>query len=74
MYIGRTMNELETTPLKDWKLEELAYYQKTMKEVEDMLNRRGNDIYQKIIEEINQRGGLPKNSGDWDHSSEIIYD
>lgn len=74
MYVGRKMTELNDLPANKWDMKELAYYHEQMSQFSDFLNQQGVSIHHKIIEEIEKRGGLPKDSGGWDHSSEIIYD
>lgn len=74
MYIGRNLPELNDLPINQWNMQELAYFHHQMGQMADLLNQQGLSIHQKIIKEIENRGGLPNYSSGWDHSSEIIYD
>ena len=74
MYIGRKISELNNLPISEWDMKELAYYHENMSHLADFLNQQGVSIHHKIIEEIQNRGGVPKSTGAWDHSSQIIYD
>lgn len=74
MYVDRSFPELNDTPLNQWEMKELAYYHDQLSQLADVLNEQGRSIHQKIIEEITNRGGLPRDEGGWDHPSQIIYD
>lgn len=74
MYVGRELPELNDLPIEKWDMKELAYYHHQMGHMADFLNQQGASVHQKIIKEIEKRGGIPSSSGGWDHSSEIIYD
>jgi len=74
MFVGRELTDLNDTSMQKWDMKELAYYHHTMSQMADMLNQQGVSLHHKIIDEITKRGGIPKDSGAWDHSSQIIYD
>lgn len=74
MYVGRSIVELNDIRIEEWDQKELAYYHHIMGEMADLLNHQGASLHHKIIDEITARGGLHKDSGAWDNSSEIIYD
>ncbi|MFT9848704.1 hypothetical protein [Aneurinibacillus sp. REN35] len=74
MYVGRRLDELSDVPLAQWKIEELLYYHNMMSETAAFLNTQGVSYHHKIIEEIDNRGGIPGDGGGWDHSSRVIYD
>ncbi len=74
MYVGRNLSELNDILLRDWDIKELAYYHHTMSDLADLLNAQGVSLHQKIITEVNGRGGLSHHNAAWDHASEIIYD
>lgn len=74
MYIGRNLSELNDLPISQWDMQELAYLHYQMGQMADLLNQQGLSFHQKIIKEIENRGGLPHYASGWNHSSEIIYD
>ncbi|TCP53856.1 hypothetical protein EV586_105201 [Tumebacillus sp. BK434] len=74
MYVGRTLNELQDVPYEKWTLEELAYHQDTMNQLKRCLNAAGQTILQKVLAEIESRGGIPVYGGDYDHPSTLHYD
>ena len=74
MYVGRTLEQLKQVPYPQWTIEELAYHQSTMRALPGCLNEQGQDIWLKVLAEIESRGGLPHSEGAYDHSSDVIYD
>lgn len=75
MYIGRTLEELQNLHLSAWTVEELAYHQTTMSQLQFCLNVKGQDILAKVAAEIDDRGGLPHYGGDYDgHGTTLHYD
>lgn len=74
MYVDRTISELRNLPTSEWNLKELAYHFQTLNQIQIFLNDDGKKIHKMITEEIESRGGLPKDEGAWDHSSEVIFD
>lgn len=74
MYVGRKMEELEDIPLHQWDLNELAFHHDVMSQLVAFMNQEGVALHRSIIEEIENRGGMPRREGAWDHASRIIYD
>ncbi len=74
MYVGRELNRLESIPLPEWSVDELSYYRDTLQRLQSVLNADGKRILQNVSEEISARGGLPAQSGDYDHPSTVHYD
>jgi hypothetical protein len=74
MYVGRKLDQLDDIPMSEWDIKELLYHHEMMNEMLDFMNAQGTSYHQKIITEIEQRGGVPHDRGSWDHSSRIIYD
>lgn len=74
MYVGRRLDELSDTPMAQWEMKELLYHHNMMNQMAPFLNTQGVSYHQKIIGEVEKRGGIPGDQGAWDHSSRIIYD
>lgn len=74
MYVGRRLFELKEIPISKWTIEELAYFMATFSALEDYIGAEGNQMLQQIIDEINNRGGIPNYQGEYDRPSHIIYD
>ncbi|WP_033826422.1 hypothetical protein [Bacillus andreraoultii] len=58
MYDGRDMTELTMMSLADWQDHELIFFQRSFQQIMPYLNQEGQSIYKKIINEIEERGGL----------------
>lgn len=75
MYVGRTLQQLQDHSYPEWTLEELAYHQTMMTNLQDCLNEQGRQILAKVAAEIEARGGLPRYGGDYDgHGTTIHYE
>ena len=75
MYVGRTLQQLQNQPYSKWKIEELAYHRDVMTQMQGCLNDQGQGILSKVMEEMDNRGGLPHYGGDYDgHGTTLHYD
>jgi hypothetical protein len=74
MYVGRDMTELSMLPLSDWDKSELAFFHHSFQQIAPYLNSEGVTIHREIIEEIENRGGLKRDSADYTHGTSITYD
>ncbi len=74
MYVGRDMTELSMLPLSKWDKSELAYFHHSFQQIAPYLNSEGVTIHREIIEEIENRGGLKRDSADYTHGTSTIYD
>jgi len=74
MYVGRSMAELSKMPLTEWRDSELAYFNQSLQQITPLLNQDGQQINEKIIEEIQRRGGLNRNEADYTHGTRVNYD
>ncbi len=74
MYVGRDITELAMMDKSEWKDSELAYFHHSLQQMTQYLNVEGVSIHKKIIEEIENRGGLKRQEADWTHGTEVSYD
>ncbi|MCM3217931.1 hypothetical protein ABER75_09735 [Niallia taxi] len=74
MYVGRDMTELAMIDKGEWKDSELAYFHHSLQQMAQYLNVEGVSIHNKIIEEIENRGGLQRNEATWTNGTEVSYD
>lgn len=62
MYHGRDLQELLSTPLTHWNLEELSFYHYVMSNMVSYMNEQGVSFHQDLIGEIVNRGGIQTSS------------
>ncbi|MGJ9385163.1 hypothetical protein [Salipaludibacillus sp. CF4.18] len=74
MYVGRDMTELSTMSKTNWTEKELAYFHQLFQQITPYANAEGVVIHREIIEEIVNRGGLPKMEADWTSGTRIQID
>lgn len=58
MYQGRNLQELLSTPLSNWSMEELSFYHYVMADMVSYMNEQGVSLHQDLIGEIVRRGGI----------------
>lgn len=74
MYVGRDMTELSMIPKSEWNKSELAFFHHSLQQMTPYLNSEGVSIHRAIIEEIENRGGLSRDSADYTHGTKMAYD
>ncbi|MDQ0220856.1 hypothetical protein ELQ35_21115 [Peribacillus cavernae] len=74
MYVGRDMTELSIISKSEWKNSELAFFHHSLQQMVPYLNQEGQTIHREIVEEIETRGGLDRQSADYTHGTEVSYD
>lgn len=72
MYDGRDMTELTMMSIADWHNHELVFFQRSFQQIMPYLNQEGQSIYKKIINEIEERGGLTQLQTDDLNSSQYF--
>lgn len=74
MYVGRDMTELSMIPKTQWDKSELAFFHHSFQQIAPYLNSEGQSLHREIIEEIENRGGLHRDSADYTHGTETLFD
>jgi hypothetical protein len=74
MYVGRDMTELSMIPKSEWDKSELAFFHHSLQQMAPYLNSEGVSIHRDIIGEIENRGGLKRNTADYTHGTKTVYD
>ncbi|EGK11199.1 YfhS protein [Desmospora sp. 8437] len=64
MYSGRMMDELTDVPLPEWDMNELSHQHLSLSRMAPFLNQQGIHLHQRIIREIERRGGFRQETAD----------